>query len=208
MWEIVVKLRVLLNLNIVATAIGQFRSQSLHLFVHRSTSLFVARTAKVEVFARADIGRQFEGARPLPGFLAVREGGRLILEGHVDIISPCAVTVHPNAELLIGDAFLNAGLRISCYEHICIGDGCLIAEDVHIRDSDNHRVIGGREPTAAVHVGKGVWIGTGATILKGVSIGDGAIVSAGALVTKDVPARSLVAGVPAEVKRQDVSWEP
>jgi acetyltransferase-like isoleucine patch superfamily enzyme len=46
----------------------------------------------------------------------------------------------------------------------------------------------------------------GATILKGVTIGDGAIVSAGAVVTRDVPARCLAAGVPASIIKRDVLW--
>jgi maltose O-acetyltransferase len=48
-----------------------------------------------------------------------------------------------------------------------------------------------------VVIGKNVWIGTSATILPGVTIGDDAVVAAGAVVTKDVPPRTLVAGVPA-----------
>jgi acetyltransferase-like isoleucine patch superfamily enzyme len=46
-----------------------------------------------------------------------------------------------------------------------------------------------------------VWIAAGATVLQGVVVGDDAVVAAGAVVTKDVPARTLVAGVPAEVIR-------
>ena len=46
-----------------------------------------------------------------------------------------------------------------------------------------------------------------AMILKGVSIGDGAVIAAGSVVVKDVPARSLVGGVPAKVIRQDVDWK-
>ncbi|MBB3945327.1 acetyltransferase-like isoleucine patch superfamily enzyme [Rhizobium skierniewicense] len=45
-------------------------------------------------------------------------------------------------------------------------------------------------------------------ILKGVTIGDGAVIAAGAVVTKDVPPRSVVAGNPAKIVRDDIAWEP
>lgn len=49
-----------------------------------------------------------------------------------------------------------------------------------------------------VIIGKNVWVGTKAIILPGVHIGDGAIIAAGAIVTKNVEANSIVAGVPAK----------
>jgi acetyltransferase-like isoleucine patch superfamily enzyme len=46
------------------------------------------------------------------------------------------------------------------------------------------------------------WIALGATVLGGVTIGEGAIVAAGAVVTRDVPPRAIVAGIPAQVVRR------
>ena len=46
---------------------------------------------------------------------------------------------------------------------------------------------------------KGAVIGCGAILIAGVEIGEGAVVAAGAVVTKDVPARSVVLGIPARV---------
>jgi acetyltransferase-like isoleucine patch superfamily enzyme len=74
-----------------------------------------------------------------------------------------------------------------------------------IRDDDEHYV-GDGSPTAPVTIGDHVWLGTRAIILKGVTIGDGALVAAGAVVTKDVPPKTLVGGVPARVIREGVDW--
>jgi acetyltransferase-like isoleucine patch superfamily enzyme len=56
-------------------------------------------------------------------------------------------------------------------------------------------------------IGNNVWIGTNVTVLKGVTIGDGAIIAAGSVVTKDVPANCMAAGVPAKVIKEHVKWK-
>ena len=58
-----------------------------------------------------------------------------------------------------------------------------------------------------IRIGNKVWFATNALILPGVTIGDGAIIAAGAVVTKDVPARCMVAGVPAKVIKENVKWK-
>lgn len=52
---------------------------------------------------------------------------------------------------------------------------------------------------ASITIGKNVWIGAHVTVLAGVTIGDNAVVAAGAVVNKDVPADTVVAGVPAKI---------
>jgi maltose O-acetyltransferase len=53
-----------------------------------------------------------------------------------------------------------------------------------------------------IRLGDGAWLGARCIILPGVTVGEGAIVASGSVVTKDVPPNTLVAGVPAVVKRQ------
>jgi acetyltransferase-like isoleucine patch superfamily enzyme len=63
-----------------------------------------------------------------------------------------------------------------------------------------------------VEVGSNVWIGYGACILRGVRVGDNSIVGTNSVVTKDVPANAVVAGIPARVIRmreapRELRWE-
>jgi acetyltransferase-like isoleucine patch superfamily enzyme len=53
--------------------------------------------------------------------------------------------------------------------------------------------------TGSIHIKRGAWIGAQATILQGVTIGENAVVAAGAVVTKDVPANTVVGGIPAKI---------
>ena len=52
-----------------------------------------------------------------------------------------------------------------------------------------------------VHIKKNAWIGASATILPGVTVGENAVVAAGAVVSKDVPANTVVGGIPAKVMK-------
>ena len=58
-----------------------------------------------------------------------------------------------------------------------------------------------------VRIGNDVWTGHNVNIMSGVNVGDGAIIGAGSVVTKDVPAYAVVAGVPAKIIRYRFSEE-
>lgn len=94
------------------------------------------------------------------------------------------------------DVFLNYNVSVTCLDRIVIGQGALIANNVVIVDHD-HDMVGEGFKTAPVIIGKHVWIGANSTILKGVTVGDGAVIAAGSVVSKNVLANSVVAGVPA-----------
>jgi acetyltransferase-like isoleucine patch superfamily enzyme len=119
------------------------------------------------------------------------------------------VTVGYDATLSVGaGTFLNDGSAVWCDSATTIGPGCAISWGVRILDSDLHRLMRDGEPSpdAPVRIGQGCWIGANALIMKGAQLGDGSVVAAGAVVTSEVPPRSLVAGVPARVRRENVTW--
>ena len=94
---------------------------------------------------------------------------------------------------------------ISAYQHVSIGRECIIADRVMMIDFD-HVMADPERPIRLqgiykrdVRVGNNVWIGHGASILRGVTVGENSVIGAGAVVTRDVPADTVVAGVPARV---------
>ena len=99
--------------------------------------------------------------------------------------------------------FINAGCQFQDQGGIEIGDDVLIGPQTIIatlNHDPNPEKRGGMIPKP-VKIGDKVWLGARVTICPGVTIGEGAIVGAGAVVTKDVPPRTVVAGVPARIFR-------
>ena len=104
------------------------------------------------------------------------------------------------------NVFINACCHFQDHGGVTLGDGCQIGHNV-VFATLNH----GLEPAdrgttypAPIVLGRNVWVGSNDTILQGVIIGDNAVVAAGAVVSRDVPANTIVGGVPARIiKRID-----
>ena len=140
----------------------------------------------------------------------VRPGAELVCDGVVSLQRGIRVVVD-GGRLTIGHGTNVNGLgtRLLCAQEVTIGAHCTFSWDVQVLDNDFHAITvdGVACPSVApVRIGDRVWVGTRAVVLKGVTVGDGAVVAAGAVVTSDVPAGAVVAGVPARVVGHADSW--
>ena len=112
----------------------------------------------------------------------------------------------PTHDIMLGDR-VQFGPYCDVQCDLEVGDSVLFAPRVAIVGRNDHRIDlpdtliwdSPRGEDRKVRIGNDCWIGYGAIILSGVTIGDGAVVAAGSIVTKDVPAKSVVAGSPARV---------
>jgi acetyltransferase-like isoleucine patch superfamily enzyme len=125
-------------------------------------------------------------------------GGRFNVRGEQ---FPVQITVREGGRLQLGDrVFLNQGVNILVASQMIIGDDCKIGDLAAIRDTDTHEVQPGEgAKTSPVVLERNVWVGRSALIMPGTRIGENAVIAAGAVVTKDVPANSVAAGVPASI---------
>ena len=98
------------------------------------------------------------------------------------------------------DVFINACCHFQDHGGVTLGDGCQIGHNVVFATLNHGLAPEERVSTipAPIVLGKNVWVGSNATILQGVTIGDNSVIGAGAVVTKDVPANTVVGGVPAK----------
>jgi acetyltransferase-like isoleucine patch superfamily enzyme len=139
--------------------------------------------------------------------------GRWSWIGHGSKIRAHEGEVHIGAKSVLGQE-----CTVSAFQHVSIGRECVIADRVMLIDFD-HGVVEVERPIREqgiykrdVRVGHNVWVGYGAAFLRGVTVGDNAVVGTYAVITRDVPANAVVAGVPARVLRmrerpRTLRWE-
>ena len=119
-----------------------------------------------------------------------------------NLIHPTAI-VSPTAQLATG-VIINAGSIIasgvSVGEHVAINKGVIVGHDTTL---SRYAILQpGVKLAGHINVGYGCVIGIGAVVIEDITIGNFSMIAAGAVVIKDVPDHTLVAGVPATVKKE------
>lgn len=101
----------------------------------------------------------------------------------------------------------NCFVNMNCYfmdgANITLGDNVFVGPSTGFYTANHpldytHRNLG-LEQALPITVGNNVWIGANVNVMPGVTIGDGCVIAAGAVVTTDIPANTLAAGVPCRV---------
>jgi len=147
-----------------------------------------------------------------PGELFLGKGAEIHVGNNVLLERKVRISLGDNARVYIGDnSYLGDYTNVLAVEEVRIGRDCAISWHVLFMDTSSHPLgFAGEIPktkVAPIRVEDHVWIGCRAVILKGVTVGEGSIIANNAVVTKDVPPRTMVAGNPARVIKEDVIWE-
>lgn len=126
---------------------------------------------------------------------------------HFNLNAPVKLfaNINKDAFISIGDNTRIHGTCIHAKAKIEIGKNCLIAGNSQIFDCNAHTLsmddpanrINTKGEPRPIKINDNVWIGANCIILPGVTIGEGSVIGAGSVVTKDIPARTIVAGNPA-----------
>jgi maltose O-acetyltransferase len=139
--------------------------------------------------------------------------GKLVLESQVILgfhlagSSKLPILLQPRekeAVIYIGSqTAITNGCELIALREISIGQRCQIGPQTLIYDADFHEIDPRRRGetgrTAAIKIEDNVWIGSRVTILKGVTIGSDSVIGAGCVVTKTIPAGSIVVGNPLKI---------
>ncbi len=116
---------------------------------------------------------------------SIRNAQNIIMGNNVRITLNCCIWAEKNSKIIFGD-------------NVLVGPGVKMFSGNHGTKLNGTPMVYQERVEADIIIGNDVWIGANSVITSGVTIADGAVVAAGSVVTKNVPANTIVGGVPAK----------
>lgn len=119
------------------------------------------------------------------------------------VVVPCMFSIiKRGGQIIIGNNCGFSGTVIWASTCIKLGDNVRCGANTVIYDNDGHFDDPRAGKAKPIEIGNNVWLGYGVKVLKGVTIGENSLIGAGSIVTKDIPANVVAAGIPCKVIRQ------
>lgn len=182
----------------------------LSISISRVVSTIICRVKAVWWGVKLGKGSKFRGYaifRTLPN-------SQIIIGKHVEfnsshrsnligVYSPCMLsTIKRGAQITIGNDCGFSGTIIGSAIRVTLGNNVRCGANTLITDTDWHSGDNRIGEDAPVVIHDNVWLGYGVKVMKGVTIGENSLIGAGSIVTSDIPANVVAAGIPCKVIRK------
>ena len=142
------------------------------------------------------------------------KNNKLIIKDNVVIRSSNLEIIGNDCTISIGN---NCMIGNKCYLSakedniiLSIGDDCGLSRNVKIMTSDGHPIYHDNKRinhAKSITLKNHIWVADNVTILKGVIIGDNSVIGINSLVTKSMPNNCIIAGNPATIKKENITWK-
>lgn len=174
--------------------------------VHVGQNFYIEGTPYLKVRGRYDNIRIGDNVKIFGNIdLRNRENGKIVIGNEVEIDNDCRLVSANDAVLEFKDkCFIGPYCVFNAGTDITLGSYTISGGFIHMQSSNHgmardEKIWLQKHNYGPISIGEDVWLGGGCSILQGVTLADGAVVAAKAVVTKDVAAFTIVAGVPAVV---------
>ena len=210
------KLHKLLKLDIIRFIYYNFlcsrieRDKGCWIFPYKGTHITVKKGGMLEIHANMYLNDNKQSGSNAECLLLIREGGRMVVNGVIQLYYGDTVQVHNNANLIMGEVHFNTGTTIVCSHSMKIGQMVTSGRGVFIFDSDHHYILNSdgkwiNKPREVI-IEDNVWIGLKSTILKGAHIKKQTMVAAHSVVVGECGGNAIIAGIPAKIIKSPITW--
>lgn len=146
------------------------------------------------------------------GIIQFEENTKVIFNGSAKFSAGCCIKVVNDGKLIFGKNFsANRNCSITSTKKVTIGDDCILAFNIIIRDTDGHDIIKDGSiinPSKAVRIGDRVWICGNCALLKGTSVMSNSIIGFGTILNKEIYSPNvIIAGIPGRIVVENVDWK-